>query len=75
VKIEPEAFFKAGKVAVGYQCMWKVLPMFVDVWEGKGGVVTVAQGLANGKHTLKLIHDLDSRAAIRAIRVYRPPVQ
>jgi hypothetical protein len=38
-------------------------------------VGTVAQGLANGEDTLKLIQDVDSRPAIRAIRMYRPSVK
>jgi hypothetical protein len=78
VKIDPQAFFRNGKVSVGYEIKWKVLPMFVDAYRSpattgatEDNAVAVAQGLDNGKHLLELTSS-GGVPAIRAIRVYRP---
>jgi hypothetical protein len=58
-------------VPVGFEVKWKAIPMFADTCEGSGGAaVTVAQGFPNGKHTL----EISGAGAVRAVRVYRPPV-
>ncbi|MBC8103906.1 MAG: SGNH/GDSL hydrolase family protein, partial [Cytophagales bacterium] len=87
VKIAPDAFFRGfGKevVPVGYEVKWQVLPQFrneITPLEtvpdpSRESAVTVAQGIPNGAHTLTLIADSPRDAAsIRAIRVYRPPVE
>jgi hypothetical protein len=78
VKIAPDAWFVPNKVTAGYQSQWKVLPMFVDTYTApetldpsREAVATLAQGLANTRHTL----ELTGEAPIRAIRIYRPPVK
>ncbi len=80
VKIDPQAFFRNGKVPVGYEIKWKVLPMFADVYQSptavdpvKDNAVTIAQGLESAKHVLELTAKGDA-PAIRAIRAYRPAV-
>ena len=66
----------------GYEVKWKVCPMFVDEYappevkdETKDTVVTVAQGLPNGKHTLQIVAGQGGQPAIKAVRVYRPPAK
>ncbi|MFN0122477.1 MAG: SGNH/GDSL hydrolase family protein [Blastocatellia bacterium] len=56
---------------------WKVMPQFVDEFvapalqeAGLETVVTLAQGLPNGKHRLEISGD--AKTPIAAIRVYRP---
>ena len=82
VKIEPGAWFhpEGAKVPAGYEIKWSVLPMGVDSYqapraedETREHPTTLAQGIPNEKHTLELTADGD--AAIRAVRVYRPPVR
>ncbi len=85
VKIEPASFFRNPNAAVpnGYEITWQVLPTFADtvtppkVQEaGREYATTVAQGLANGPHTLELIaHKNGGSIPVQAIRVYRPPVK
>ena len=62
----------------GFEVTWKAIPMFSDQFAAprsddgsREGVVTVAQGLPNGKHTLELL----GPAPVEAIRVYRPPMK
>lgn len=59
---------------------WSVVPFFADQFAVPAArnpfgetVVTVAQGLPNGKHTLELTGTPDTPLA--AIRVYRPPLR
>ena len=82
VKIEPGAWFhpEGAKVPAGYEIKWSVLPMGIDSYqapraedETRDHPTTLAQGIPNEKHTLELTADGD--AAIRAVRVYRPPVR
>ena len=82
VKIEPAAWFRNGKVPVGYEIKWKVVPLFADTYQvakiedaTREHAVTLAQGLSNGSHTLEISTDGKGIAAVRAIRVYRPPVR
>jgi len=81
VRIDPEAFFRNGNVPNGYEIKWRVLPMFVDVYEppavadaSREHATTLVQGLANGRHTLEITAE-DGGAPIRAVRIYRPPVK
>jgi hypothetical protein len=62
-------------VPVGFEVTWKAVSMTADTFAPTGASagessVTVAQGLANGRHTLEIA----GPAAIREIRVYRPPM-
>ena len=59
---------------------WEVKPLFVDVYQAprtentaKEYYTTLAQGLSNGRHTLKLVPNGDGALPIATIRVYRPP--
>jgi hypothetical protein len=67
---------------VGFEVRWQVLPMFAGVYRAprisdpsKEYAITLALGLANGKHTLELIARDKTNPPLRAIRVYRPPVK
>ena len=62
----------------GFKVRWKVRPLFVDVFEpprvadpSREHAVTLAQGLTNARHRLELV----GKTTLRAIRVYRPPVE
>ncbi len=62
-----------------FEVHWKVIPHYTDTFVSPGiqdktteTVVTLAQGLPNGRHTLEISGD--SKTPIAAIRVYRPPV-
>jgi len=58
-------------VPAGFEVTWKAVAMAADTFDpSREDAVTVAQGLTNGKHTL----ELTGPTAIRAIRVYRPPM-
>jgi hypothetical protein len=59
---------------------WSVVPYFQDTFVSPGvpdpsleTVVTVAQGLANGKHLLEISGD--AKTPLAAVRIYRPPFQ
>jgi len=65
-----------------FEVTWEVKPLFNDAYKApeslgpsKESTVTLAQGLANGKHTLRLVPDDDGPLAIKAFRVYRPPLR
>jgi len=65
-------------VPATFEAHWKVVPYFSDNFAPTGAanpaieqVVTVAQGLHNGHHTLEIIGDAHS--PIAAIRIYKPP--
>ncbi|MGA2496107.1 MAG: SGNH/GDSL hydrolase family protein [Tepidisphaeraceae bacterium] len=67
-------------VPAAFTVKWQTIPQFADTFASPGAkapaietTVTLAQGLANGKHTLE-ITGADS-TPIAAIRVYRPPLQ
>ena len=79
VVIEPEDWSFARSFALkhqptppGFEVTWSVEPMFVDVYRDQ--VTTLALGLAGAKHKLELIAHGPNPPAIRAIRVYRPPL-
>ncbi len=64
-------------ITPGFQIQWKVVPQFVDEFVASGvndpaieTTVTLANGLANSQHTLKIIGD--QKTPIAALRVYRP---
>ena len=64
-----------------FEVTWEVKPLFRDVYEApevehsaKEAAVTLAQGLTNGTHTLRLVPNDDGPLAIKAFRVYRPPL-
>lgn len=65
----------------GYEVHWRVVPLFADLYvrakaddSTKENAVTVAQGLAPGKHKLELIQEGVTAPEFSAIRIYRPPV-
>ena len=65
-----------------FEVHWEVKPLFKDVFQApqpedpaKESVVTLAQGLKNGPHTLRLIPMGDQSVAVKAFRVYRPPLR
>ena len=65
----------------GYKVTWEVQPLFRDVYPApttddaaKDYATMVAQGLSNGRHTLKHIPSGDGPVPIAAFRVYRPPL-
>jgi hypothetical protein len=67
---------------VGFEVHWKVSPLFVDVYQApqidddaKVYQITLAQGLANTRHTLEIIPNGDGPVPIEAIQVYRPPLR
>jgi hypothetical protein len=67
---------------VGFEVRWQVAPMFTDVYRAprisdpsKEYAITLALGLANGKHTLELVTKDSTNPPLSAIRVYRPPLK
>jgi hypothetical protein len=65
----------------GFEMTWSVLPMFVDVYREtrledrtRELATTLALGLPNTKHKLELTARGPNPPAIRAIRIYRPPI-
>ena len=65
-----------------FEVTWEVKPLFNDVYKApdslgrtKESTITLAQGLTNGKHTLKMIPNSDGALAIKAFRIYRPPLR
>jgi hypothetical protein len=86
VVLEPEDWnleyaFKVFKrpLPPNFQIKWRVAPYFADEFaprvsqEAQAHVVTVAQGLSNGRHRLELAGGAPD--TIAAIRVYRPPLE
>lgn len=66
-------------VTPGFKIEWKVVPLFADEFRPQinqdraiESVVTLAQGLKNGKHKLEITGG--QKTPIAAIRVYRPAV-
>ena len=71
----------SGEIPVGYEIRWSTIGLFLDRYTPpvvsdttRDHAATVAQGFPNGNHTLTLSAEGEARPAIRAIRVYRPPV-
>jgi hypothetical protein len=82
VVIAPDSWFPGGaKIDNGYKITWKAVPLFADKVElkaggaGKENLVTLAQGLPNGKHTIVLTAEQAIGKAVSAIRVYKPPMK
>jgi hypothetical protein len=82
VLIDAKAWFRGpSALKAGYVISWTVKPLAQDSAEitqgdqAKDQLTTIAQGLANGTHTLEITTDSDPGTAIRAIRVYRPAVR
>ena len=89
VVIEPEdwAMQRASELRhvptpAGLEVKWRVGGIFADVYREprmtdttREWVTTLAQGLSNGPHTLELVTRGGFAPAIRAIRVYRPPLE
>ena len=78
----PYALGLAGITPVpdAFTVKWKVQPRHVDEFVSSGAtspgietVVTLAQGLPNGRHTLEISGGDPTR--ISALRIYRPPLQ
>jgi hypothetical protein len=65
----------------GFVIHWSVLPQFTDVYGAphigdltRQHAITVAQGLANGKHVLELTAEGPTAPPVAAVRVFRPGV-
>jgi hypothetical protein len=65
-----------------YEVTWEVKPLFVDVYTApktndaaKEYATTLAQGLTNATHTLRIVPNGDGPVPLEAIRVYRPPLR
>ena len=75
-----DAMLWAGRADIrSFVVGWSVVPYFSDTFAVPGKrnpfgetVVTVAQGLTNGRHTLEVAGGPDTPVA--AVRVYRPPL-
>ncbi len=66
----------------GFEFTWKVLLNGVDIYAQPAGadpakvnVTVLAQGLANGKHTLKIIPNRDGVVRIQSLTVHTPPLK
>lgn len=66
----------------GFEFNWKVLLNGVDTYVQPGGadpakvnVFVLAQGLTNGKHTLKIIPNRDGAVRIQSLTVHTPPLK
>lgn len=83
--LDPEWFFwsdRSGKLIEGQTMTWQVRGMLSDVYvpseqfdPKRERTLTLAQGLSNSQHTLTLKTRNHEPLALRAIRVYRPPVK
>jgi len=65
-------------VPANFEITWKAVPMLSDAFAppkrddaSREAVVTAAQGLPNGKHTLEIV----GPAPVGAVRIYRPPMK
>jgi len=65
-----------------YEVSWEVRLLGMDVYRApktedpaKEYAATLAQGLTNARHTLRIIPNGDGAVPIEAIRVYRPPLR
>lgn len=75
--------FRTGEpTPVGYEVKWSVAPLFVDVYQrppvddkSREYTTTLAQGLANGRHTVRLVPHRDGPLSIAGFRIYRPPAE
>ncbi|OGV72719.1 MAG: hypothetical protein A3K19_02775 [Lentisphaerae bacterium RIFOXYB12_FULL_65_16] len=73
--------YKKIPLPTDFVVTWEVKPLFVDTYQApktenaaKEYYTTLAQGLSNGKHTLKLVPNGDGALPIATFRAYRPPL-
>jgi len=66
----------------GFEVKWSVVPMFQDIYAPKPATdpakvngTTAVKLVENGPHTIEIIPNGDGAVAIRAIRVFQPPLQ
>ena len=66
----------------GYEVTWEVKPLFMDLYRApktddpaKEYATTLAQGLTNAAHTLRIVPNGDGAVPIATIRIYRPPLR
>jgi len=74
--LERTCTYRKKAVPEGFEVRWSARGTFADTHAppavkdpAREHVTTLAQGLPNGKHTI----ELRGRAALRALRIYRPP--
>lgn len=67
---------------VGFEVTWDVKALCQDVWRPEPAadpalenVCVLAQGLPNTLHTLELVLNGDGAIAVKAVRVYSPPLR
>ena len=65
-----------------WKVRWKVIGLFTDTYTppkvakaAKEYATVLASNLANGKHTLELVATGGRKPALRALRVYKPPLK
>ncbi len=65
-----------------YKVTWETKPLFVDTWKGpekfdpaRESVTTLAKGLKNAEHTVTLKPTDGKTPAVKAFRVYQPPLR
>lgn len=73
--------YRKKELPKNYEVKWEVKPLFVDVYSAptvtdptKENTVTLAQGLSNTQHTLKLVPNGDGPLSIKLLRIYQPPL-
>jgi lysophospholipase L1-like esterase len=83
VKIDPTDYFRGWNDPLpnGYVESWDVVPMFTDTYTPPAidnpateYLTTLAQGLSNTEHTVKLTPESGGKLVIKSLRVYRPLV-
>jgi hypothetical protein len=87
VKIKPSGFFRgfSPPLTAGHTITWRsyllgrdmVASVPVSAESGKENAVLLAEGLTNGRHRLELIpvNPTSKPVAIKALRVYMPPIR
>ena len=80
--IENSRKYSGKAMPVGFEIHWKVVPLFTDRYAAPAAVapeietsVTLAQGIENNSHTLRLVAEKGRSASLKAIRIYRPSFQ
>lgn len=73
--------YRSTTLPEGYEVMWRVLPLFTDVYQApvtqdpaREYATMLAQGLSNAQHTVTLVPNGDGALPVKAFRVYRPPL-
>ena len=74
-----KAFQRKGPVPVGYEVKWSAIALSTDEYQPapvadrtRENVITLVQGVPNGRHVLQLVPTGDRPLAVRGFRVYRP---